>query len=466
MPDRPNFVLVFPDQWRGDCLGCMGHPVVETPFLDEIAHQGVVFESAYTACPSCIATRASLATGMTPNSAGRIGYKDGVPWQYEDTFMRTLRDAGYQTMQVGKTHFYPRRVNLGFERNVIYDIDRPGEGKISDYHDWLDEVTDGNIRDTHREVSSNMWVPTPWRHPEHLHPNVWTFQTAIELIQQRDPTRPFFLQVSPHRPHPPLDPPVSYYERYQERQILPPPIGDWAEKHAVRATATDCSVGKLPEDVIADSRRAYYAQITHLDYQIARLMRALPGGNTWFIFMSDHGEMHGDNNLWRKTAAYEGSAHVPLVVRPPGGTDQPRRCDEPIAHMDIMPTMLEAAGVDIPDTVEGESIIRLVEGDTGQWREYIHGEHAGWYHHQYVTDGKEKFVWDTVSGKEQFFDLTEDPYETQDLSNDPAHADRVKLWRDRLIDVLSQRPEDGLTDGKRLIPGTALDPVRPHLLED
>ena len=82
MPDRPNFLFIFPDQWRGDCLGSLGHPVVETPFLDQLAAEGVTFTAAYTACPSCIATRASLITGQTPSTCGRIGYRDGVPWRY------------------------------------------------------------------------------------------------------------------------------------------------------------------------------------------------------------------------------------------------------------------------------------------------------------------------------------------------------------------------------------------------
>jgi len=192
MPERPNFVLIFPDQWRGDCLGYTGHPYVDTPFLDEMAGQGVTFTAAYSACPSCIATRACMARGQTPDATGRIGYQDRVPWRYDETMMTRLRDGGYQTINVGKTHFYPQRANLGFEINLTYDPQDHGEGLQSDYHEWLERQTNGEIRDTTQEINSNSWVAHPWVHEERLHPNTWNMQTALEQIQRRDPMRPFF----------------------------------------------------------------------------------------------------------------------------------------------------------------------------------------------------------------------------------------------------------------------------------
>lgn len=100
--DKRNILIIFPDQWRGDALGFLGHPVADTPFLDHLAGEGVTFTNAYSACPSCIAARASLATGLTPSTAGRLGYRDGVYWDYPLTYMKYLRDNGYQTMVSGK----------------------------------------------------------------------------------------------------------------------------------------------------------------------------------------------------------------------------------------------------------------------------------------------------------------------------------------------------------------------------
>jgi arylsulfatase len=472
MPDRPNFLSIFPDQWRGDCLGSLAHPVVETPFLDQLAAEGVTFTAAYSACPSCIATRASLITGQTPNTCGRIGYRDGVPWRYETTLMRCLRDGGYQTLCAGKTHFYPQRIALGFDEMRLYDVLNIERDFKSDYQAWLEQAGGGLVRDTTQETTSNAWLAHPWVHPEYLHPNTWTATAAIELLSRRDPTRPFFLQVSFHRPHPPLDPPIGYYERYQDRPIPPVPVGDWAETFAEPVRRVDASSGTLPEHILARSRRAYYAQMSHLDYQVGRLLYWLMRRgwleNTYIIFSSDHGELLGDHHLFRKVSPLEGSAKVPLIIRPPKSVKCPcgSRSNLPVAHMDLMPTILEEAALATPATVEGSSLVPAIRSQDIGWRKFIHGEHTGGRPgNQYVTDGREKFIWDSLSGRELFFDLSEDPQEQIDRSQDPAYGDRVALWRKRLVDVLAERSEDGLSDGTGLIAGREPPAVRPELLE-
>ncbi len=475
MPERPNFLLIFPDQWRGDCVGgAYNHPVVETPFLDQMANEGVTFTSAYSACPSCIATRAVLATGRTPDQVGRIGYRDGVPWNYEDTMYHRLRDSGYQTINVGKTHFYPQRLHLGFEENQVYDCIRIDEGFDSDYHMWLAEKSGGLVRDTAMEVTSNSWMALPWVHSETLHPNTWTAQTSIEMLQRRDPMRPFFLQVGFHRPHPPLDPPIEYFRRYEGREMPPVPVGDWAADFGEPVQRVDSSTGTLPEHVLNRSRWAYYAQITHLDYQIGRILDCVRVmgelDNTWVIFVADHGELLGDHNHFRKVVPFEGSAKVPFIVRPPRSFEGPRgsRRDEPISHFDVMPTVLRQAGIEVPDDLYGETLEPLMAGGDAPWREFMHGEHSGFADqgNQFVTDGREKFIWLTESGRELFFDLTEDPQELHDRSADPAYAERVALWRGRLARVLSERGDEALSDGERLIPGTSLPAAREWLLDE
>jgi len=471
MANRPNFILIFPDQWRGDCLGSLGH-VVETPYLDEMASEGITFTSAYSACPSCIATRASMATGQSPSSCGRLGYKDKVPWRYETTLMRCLRDGNYQTLNVGKTHFYPQRAALGFEEMRLYDPQNHEGDFVSDYDAWLRQTTNGRVQDTTAKMSNNSWIVCPWLEEEYLHPNTWTIDTAIELLDRRDPLRPFFLQVGFHRPHPPLDPPLAYFERYLSKQLPPVPMGQWAEEYNHPVTRIDTTSGRLSEELLDRARKAYYAQISHLDFQIGRLLYWLGRRNwleeTYIIFTSDHGELLGDHNLFRKTTPHEGSAKVPFIVRPPSSVKGPRNIqrDEPITHMDVMPTLLEAAEQEIPRSVEGASLQPLIRGKDVPWREFIHGEHSrcpqAW---QFVTNGKEKYIWETISGKEQFFDLTEDPDEEHNRVEDPQYQQRVQLWRSRLIEVLAQRPEDGLSDGERLIAGESLPAVRPELLE-
>jgi len=468
--DRPNFVLLFPDQWRGDCLGSLGH-VVETPHLDELAADGVTFTAAYSPCPSCIATRAVLATGLTPSSAGRMGYRDGVPWRYRRTLMHRLADAGYQTLCSGKTHFYPQRLMLGFQRMRLYDVQKLDPWFEDDYHPWLFGRTGGAVLDTCRTHSSNAWVARPWTHDEALHPNCWTADAALELLRRRDPTRPFFLQVGFHRPHPPLDPPLHVFERYLPRPLPPVPVGGWAGEFDAPVTRTDASAGRLPDHLLDRARRAYYAQITHLDSQIGRIVWFLRKRglmeNTYVLFASDHGEQLGDHHLFRKVTPFEGSAKVPFIVRPPPSAGGPRgdRCAAPVTHADIMPTLLELAGLPA-DGVEGRGVGPFLRGEQPPWRDYVHGEHtAGGVGWQFVTDGREKFIWDSAGGREWFFSLTEDPQERVDLAADASSAERVALWRDRLARALAGRGADGLTDGEKLTPGRIAPTVRPELLE-
>jgi arylsulfatase A-like enzyme len=127
--------------------------------------------------------------------------------------------------------------------------------------------------------------------------------------------------------------------------------------------------------------------------------------------------------------------------------------DQVVEHRDVMPTLLDCAGLPVPDSVEGRSVLPIARGDEIDWREHIHGEHPvlGQSPH-WITDGHEKYIWFSGTGHEQLFDLDDDPQELHDLAADPAWADRVAHWRHVLIEELLGR-EEGFTDGKRLIPG-------------
>ena len=466
--NQPNIIFIFPDQWRGDCLSMLDHPVVETPFLDEIAYNGVTFNNAYTPCMSCIAARASLITGMTPSSAGRMGYRDGVPWHYPYTFMQLLRNNGYQTMCVGKTHFYPTRAHLGFEELELYEMPYQDWEHPSDYHLWLKEKTNGMVSDTSYSLCSNSMIVHPWTHSEDLHPNSWNITRGIELLERRDTLRPFFMQLNFHRPHPPLDPVVSYFERYSEKTLPPLRIGGWAESNRTKIKHVAPSTGEFPPHIMDRARRAYYAQISHIDFQIGRLYRYLSGRgllqNTWIIFASDHGEQLGDHHMYRKQTGFEGSAHIPMIIKPPmeAGLDIDRTCDEPVSLSDLCPTILELGNTAIPEDVEAQSLLPLLKDNKTDWKDFVHGEHSPCW--QYVTDGKQKFVWHTVDNRRWFFDLKNDPQEKVNQIDNPDFESAMKLWENRLISVLETRPQDGFTDGSQLIPGKTIPAVRDHLL--
>jgi len=444
-PERPNIVFVLLDQMRWDCLSIVGHPVVES---------------------------ASIMTGLTPSTHGRIGYQDQVPWRYDNMLPKLLGDAGYQTHCVGKTHFYPQRAHMGFHSLDSYEANQNFDGSyVNDYFEWLREKTNGRLHERDHGLDSNSWVARPSHLPEELHNNTWVATKGIEFLRRRDKTRPFFLNLSFHRPHAPIDPPQAFYDMYKDRDVPPVPVGDWAHIHDVPVTDVNAWHGRLPESVLAHSRRAYYALVAHIDNQIGRFMQELryhKVGPTVVIFAADHGEMLGDHHLFRKTYAYEGSAAVPLIISVPGGA-KGQVCDAPTVLEDLYPTMLELAGVPIPPGVEGSSLVPFVEtGAAPQPREYVHGEHSEPYAAeeamQFLTDGKEKYVWFTLTGREELFDLTRDPRETKNLAGDPSARERLELWRERMVAELAPREQDGMSDGKQLLPGVALPAVRPELL--
>jgi arylsulfatase A-like enzyme len=175
--------------------------------------------------------------------------------------------------------------------------------------------------------------------------------------------------------------------------------------------------------------------------------------NTLIIFTSDHGDMMGDHHLHRKTYAYEGSARIPFVIRYPKGLDAPTGIfDHVVGLQDVMPTILEVAGIDIPESVTGMSVLSAARGES--WRKFLHGEHSPCYSADeamhYLTDGKEKYIYFPKSGDEQFFHIARDRNELYDLAKDPNYRDRVEIWRNRLIKLLSKR-DDGFSDGEKLL---------------
>ena len=474
MSKNVNIVFILTDQWRGDCLSITGHPVVQTPNLDALGMRGAVFSSAYSSCPSCIAARASLFTGRAPTSHNRLGYQDAVSWEYDDMLPEVLGRHGYQTHCVGKTHFYPQRKHCGFDSIDSYEGLQNLDGNyVNDYHEWLAEKTNGSLTGFDHGLSSNSFMARPSHLPEELHNNTWVVTKGMEFIRRRDKTRPFFLNLSFHRPHPPIDPPKVYWDMYKDKELPPVPIGDWAEVNDVDIVSINSWCGKLSKSMLNQTRKAYYAQIAHIDNQIGRFLLALSqydAGPTALVFTSDHGEMLGDHHMFRKTYPYEGSAKVPLVIAMPGNERSGKSkiehlTDVPVVSEDVYPTILDIAGIEPPEGIDGESLLPVYSGENALGdRQFIHGEHSACYRDdhgmQFLTDGKEKYIWYTSTGDELFFDLESDPNELKNLASEPSVGKRVQLWRGRMVKELFGRDGDQMSDGKILLSGAKLPNVR------
>ena len=478
MPDRPNIILINVDQWRADGLSIAGHPVVHTPFLDQLALTGVRFNRAYAATPTCIPARAALYTGLNQRTHGRVGYQDGVPWDYPVTIASEFTRHGYQTQAIGKLHVYPERSQIGFQHVVLHDgflhFARAGARNydlVDDYMPWLRQQLGRDADYFDHGVNCNSVVARPWDKPEHVHPTNFIVTQAIDFLRRRDPRKPFFLFMSFHRPHPPYDPPAWAFEQYVDRQMPDPPIGDWVDLFAEQASPhrPDPFVAAIDPHVLQRAQAGYYGHMTHIDHQINHFMETLhefrQRSNTYVCFVADHGEMLGDHNLFRKGFPYEGSARVPLILK--GSDDSAIQAgstsDQLIELRDVMPTLLDCAGLPVPDTVEGRSFLPVARGEQVVWRSHVHGEHTLFEQSlQWVTDGHEKYVWLSGTGHEQLFNLDDDPQERRDLVREPSMSFRLQHWRAILIRELIDR-EEGFTDGMRLIPGRLVNPCLSHV---
>ncbi|NWQ39623.1 arylsulfatase [Bacillus sp. EB106-08-02-XG196] len=485
---KPNILLMMVDQMRGDCLSMLDHPVVDTPNIDQLARNGVLFKNAYTATPTCVPARASVLTGMSQTSTGRVGYQEKIPWTYHHTLPGELAKAGYHTQAVGKMHVFPARNLVGFHNVVLHDgylhYNRFKHQNLEaesfnfsgdDYLLWLKERagTETDLIDLGLDCNAST-VARPWHLPEALHPTNWVVTQSIDFLRRRDPTKPFFLKMSFVRPHPPFDPPQVFFDMYKDLELPDPPVGDWAEPEDLERAGYNPITykGKVPKNRLKRAQAAYYALITHIDYQIGRFLIAMEEhgvlNNTVILFVSDHGELLGDHHLFRKALAYEGSAKVPFILSDPGnvlGLKKNQVAKEVVELRDIMPTLLDAAGVEIPNSVDGKSVLPLLNEKPGEWREYIHGEHAyGQLSHHYVTDGNEKYIWYSQTGEEQLFNLVQDPQELNNLAKNEEFQDRLEYWRQKLVKELRGR-EEGFADGNRLFAGCKTKACLDHLLK-
>jgi arylsulfatase A-like enzyme len=416
-----------------------------------------------------------------------LGYSN-MAERYPLEKARALRDAGYYTITIGKQHYFPMRNSHGYERMVLDEhcpcgngpaalaaAERRGPVERTDYEAWF--WSEAPQLDPHATgLWWNDYPAKPFALPERLHPTTWTGDTAVRFLNGYEGHDPFFLKVSFIRPHSPCDPPERFMRMYQDANIPEAQVGKWAARYENRnSDRSDIWRGKLPAETIRRSRQGYYGCVTQMDAQIGRILEALERrgwlDETLIVFASDHGDMTGDQNLWRKSYAYEPSAHIPMMLRWPAGLLSAKRgitMPQPVELRDVLPTFLEAAGAEPSLQIDGRSLLSLVRSNGVGWREYIDLEHDICYspanHWNALTDGNWKYIFHALDGEEQLFRLSTDPRELEDLANDASHEAELRRWRGRLIGHFAERGAPFLTNGKLgLRPqGMSHSPNFPH----
>jgi arylsulfatase A-like enzyme len=331
-----------------------------------------------------------------------------------------------------------------------------------DYMTWLRERQGIHADTIDTGLECNSMVARPWIYEEYLHPTNWVVDQSINFLQRKDPSKPFFLMMSFVRPHSPLDPPKYYFDMYQDKDIPEPLMGDWADTEARDI---------VDKKMLKKARAAYCGCITHIDHQIGRFMQSMSDNdvlrNTIIVFTADHGDMLGDHNLYRKALPYKGSVSIPFLVYDQGNLLEIKsgvRLNQLVELRDIMPSLLDIASAEIPCKVEGKSVVPLLRGENTPWREYIHGEHT-WMEKssQFIVTEKDKYIWFCTTGREQYFDLENDPGELHDLIKDSGKGQRIAYLRKLLVKELDGR-EEGYSNGTILIPGDKQKKCLSHIL--
>jgi len=447
---QPNVLLITTDHWPAALLGEAGHPSILTPTLDELARSGVRFTNAYSECPVCIPARRTLMTGTSPRTHGDRDFGETKPMPELPTMAQAFRDGGYQAYAVGKLHVHPQRNRIGFDDVILDEEGRTQYGVTDDYEMFLaDQGFTGRQFD--HGMSNNDYNTRPWHLPEHAHATNWATQAMIRTIKRRDLDKPAFWFLSYRHPHPPLVPLEQYLAMYDGIDLEDPVEGEWIDEElpyslqAVRSRAEHMTAdqGRL-------ARKAFYALCTHIDHQLRVLVGVLREedllDNTVICFTSDHGDMLGDNGMWAKKLFYERSTNVPMIVVGAAGDERVGHHgvdDRIVGWKDVMPTLLDLAGVDIPDTVEGRSMF------AEQRREFLFGEVGeGDHATRMIRQGRFKLIYYPVGNCRQLFDIESDPREVKDLSRDPAHAATLEELTAKLIAELHGGDEAWASDGQ------------------
>jgi arylsulfatase A-like enzyme len=446
------------DQHRADCLGAAGNKVIHTPNLDSLAAGGVLFRNAYSSTPTCTPARAALLTGQSPWSHGMLGY-GRVAEHYPIEMPRLLREAGYYTAGIGKMHWYPQRTLHGFHETILDESGRvESPGFVSGYRKWFWSRKPGADPQP-TGIDWNGYDAKPFPLADRFHPTAWTAATAVRWLNEYRRPEPFFLHVSFERPHSPYDPPRRWWDRYADAPLPPARAGQWAERFRPRSgNGPDPWHGDLGAETVRNARRGYYGSVSFVDQEIGRILHALDKrrllDDTLIVMLADHGDMLGDQFLWRKSYAYQQSAAIPMIVRPPKGfssESQGQVLAHPAEIRDVLPTLLEAAGATIPERVEGRSLLGPIRSPGSAWRDWIDLEHDVCYspenHWNALTDGKRKYIFHARSGEEQFFDLTADPFELNNRADHPEMA----TWRARMVNHLASRGEEWVANGRLML---------------
>ena len=487
-----NVLFITADQWRGECLSALGHPIVKTPHLDALAAEGTLFRRHYSQATSCGPARASLYTGLYLHNHRSV--MNGTPLDDRHAnFAREARNAGYDPTLFGFADISadPRgrdpgdpelRTRAGMLPGLrpvvrVDNGDLPWIEALQQRGYDVEDAPQSLFRPNREGIDPELgrtFAPT-WYKAEDSGPAFLTDE-AIAYISGHDEA-PWVAHISYRSPHPPFIVPEPYNALYDAAEVSLPirratPEEEaaqhpWARFYLSNQLDAPYTYGALRKDYLEIDEReirqikaTYYAMMTEVDAQVGRLIAHLKESGDWertlIIFTSDHGEHLGDHWMMAKFSYYEQTYFIPLIIREPGtagAAGYGSVIDEFSENIDIMPTILDWLGLDIPVACDGESLLPFCRGgDIQHWRTEAHAEFD--FRHFPGLDGgavlgltpdqcTANIIWDRrykyvhfTDLPALFFDLVSDPHEFHNLAGDPTshglvleYAQKMLSWR-------------------------------------
>ncbi len=450
---RPNFLLLFSDDHRWDAVGCMGDPVIQTPELDRLAAEGMLFTNAFVTTSICCVSRASALTGKYARRHGVHDFFRPLSEEaLDESFPAVLRENGYYTGFIGKWGIGDsvKRTNLGartfdywggasHQTNFWHEEDCPyvtydGKSDLSKAVCTCPKDARGMGGPGVRIGKANM------KNPVHLETQIVP-DKAKQFLKTRDTSKPFCLSVflkAPHSPWSDWDPSV---EHLYDGKVMPAPEAATSEHADDRPKFLKRSLGgptgqrwATDKTALQNGMRDYYRLITTMDMGIGKIRHALEeagvSGNTVILYISDNGHFLGDHGYAGKWLMHEESIRVPAIAYDPRLPKRKhgRVCEEMVLNIDMGPTMVDMAGIPVPTCMQGRSIAPLLRNTKASWRDEWFYEHL--YDHKgriepsvgvrgkrwkYTRYFRQEPVYETL------YDLKGDPQELHDLARDPAH---------------------------------------------
>ncbi|MFS0726734.1 sulfatase-like hydrolase/transferase [Paenibacillus sp. 1P07SE] len=459
---RPHIVLITLDECKASALGCYGNRDAYTPMMDKLASQGTLFREAYCTFPKCVPSRAALMTGRYPHVEGHRTLPGFEVRRGENHLVQELKRAGYKTAMFGKNH----TIEPEWMEEMFDECRRARKGADVPWARRESEEDDDLFRAFYRGAFSDV----------HGMSDHHATQDALSFMERhRDSEDPFFLLVNYNAPHPPYTDIPPFIDLIRERKIALPRIEPLDEApELLRAYREVYDLEHLSAAQWRQVVEAYYGLVAFVDDLVGQLVDGVEAcglaEDTVVVVTSDHGDFAGEHGCVEKwdTLFYDCMVKVPLIIRYPGHVRAGRTTEAMTDNVDVAPTLLELAGLEVPDWMQGRSLGDVLTGKTDthkdavfceggveeaalsrtvgldteahrqrhpnyHWKQELIVRHPWSIHRAKMIRTRDWKLVYRLSGVKELYNLREDPGEYCDVAALPEHREVIADLMERLL---------------------------------